>query len=678
VKPIEYEGDKSAVYSQEGSGQRFEDILRRRLSRRVMIKGAAASTAMVVARELSATGALAQDGTPAATPVASPGASPEASPVAMGAGAPSFEAIPLSTAGEMTVAAGHILTPFLKWGDPLLAGAPTFDLSSQTAAAQEMQIGYNCDWIGFLPLPMGSNASDHGLLVVNHEYTNPEIMFPGYLSPNPEYVEGSEDIAEFLTKPTQEIVDVELAAHGLSVVEIVRSESGDWSVVTDSLYNRRITATTQMALTGAAAGSEWLKSNTDATGFEVSGTLNNCAGGLSPWGTVISGEENFQQYFANLDGLAADIPVRAIHERYGLTSGRSERRWEEFYDRFDIVEDPNEALRHGWAVEFDPYDPASTPKKRTALGRNKHEGFTSAIAPSGQVAFYTGDDERFDYAYKFVTAGSYNPDDRAANMDLLDEGTLYVARFNEDGSGEWLPLIQGEGELTETNGFASQADVLVNTRGSADLLGATKMDRPEDFETNPVNNKVYLVLTNNTNRGTEDNPDVDAANPRAKNAHGHIIEITEDGDDHAATTFSWEIFILAGDPTDLSTYFGGYPKDNISAMSSPDNIEFDIDGNLWISTDGQPRSLEVNDGLYVVPVDGPDRGYLKLFLTGVPGGEVSGPEFTPDNTALFVSIQHPGEGGTFEEPVSLWPDGEVAPRPTVVLVTAEGGGRVGV
>jgi len=299
------------------------------------------------------------------------------------------------------------------------------------------------------------------------------------------------------------------------------------------------------------------------------------------------------------------------------------------------------------------------------------------ISPGGQVVIYSGDDERFEYAYKFVTAGVYDPNDRAANIDLLDDGTLYVARFNDDGSGEWLPLTHGQNGLDESNGFTSQADVLINPRAAGDVLGATKMDRPEDFEANPVTGLVYLVCTNNTNRGVDDNPGADAANPRVENAYGHIIELAEEGNDHAATTFRWEMFMICGSPTDDSTFFAGFPKDQVSPISSPDNITFDNAGNLWISTDGQPGTLEINDGIYAVPTEGPERGHLKQFFSGIPGGEVSGPIFTPDNTSLFVSIQHPGEGGTYEAPVSSWPDGYGIPRPSVVLIRKLDGGPIG-
>ncbi len=514
---LEFDGGKDVVYSDAGRGERFGDILQRRISRRAAMQGGVAASAMVIARPALS---RAQEASPV---------SEMASPTGL-----TFTPIEPTAGGDVpTVPVGYTVTTLVRWGELLTADAPEFDPMNQSAASQAVQAGYNCDYIGFLPLPAGSTSSDHGILVFNNEYTNPELMFPNY------------DPAA----TTKEIVDTELEAHGLTVVEIVRTD-GVWSVVQDSEYNRRVTGTTLATLTGPAAGAEWLMTNDDVVGLNVIGTLNNCAGGLTPWGTVVSGEENFNQYFANGAMVDESNPVAAIHARYGLPDEGSGRNWESIYDRFDLSKEPNEPLRFGWPIEFDPYDPASPVKKRTALGRNKHEGHTSVVAPSGQVVVYSGDDERFDYAYKFVTAGTYNADDRAANMDLLDDGTLYVARFNDDGSGDWIPMIFGENGLTEEAGFASQAEILINTRGAADVLGATKMDRPEDMETNPVNGKVYLIMTNNTQRGTEDRPEADAANPRGENAYGHVIEITESGNDAASTTFEWDIFILAGDPSD--------------------------------------------------------------------------------------------------------------------------------
>lgn len=671
-----YEGDRDEALSTEGRGETMQEILARRWSRRGVV-GGGLGTGLVLSLGTSGKQTVAQEATPAG------GATPEgvATPVsgATPVGDAGSQWITLDEGDELVVAANHTARPFLRWGDRLFPDAPEWDIENQSAESQEQQFGYNCDYIGYMPLPVGSDASDRGLLFVNHEYTNPELMFPGYLTSNPEFEKlpnpdnAPPDVPEFIVNTSEEIVDTEIAAHGGSIVEVARNEAGEWEAVLDSDYNRRITGTTPMEITGPAAGIELLQTSEDPTGTQVQGMLNNCAGGTTPWGTVLTGEENFQQYFGNLNALPEDDPVRIAHARYGLTEEGSDRLWEKFHPRFDLSKESHEPFRFGWVVEIDPHDPGSTPKKRTALGRVKHEGATSAIAPGGQVAFYTGDDERFDYAYKFVTAQAYNPDDRAANVDLLDDGILYVAKFDDDGTGEWLPLVHGEGLLTEAYGFASQGEVLAKTRLAADAIGATKMDRPEDFETNPATGKVYLVCTNNSDRTMMQ---TDRANPRPNNYAGQIIEITEAGNDHTATTFDWEIFILAGDPEHSGTWYGGH--DEISPLAAPDNLTFDLDGNIWISTDGMTGNLPGNDGLFVAPTEGEGRGRTRQFFSTVPGAECSGPIFNPDNTALFVSVQHPGEGGTIEEPLSLWPDGGPVPRPSVVLITHQDPGtRVG-
>ena len=634
--------DHEPVRSTNGRGETFQSIVERRLSRRSFLKGAAVASAIVLASPVvGRVIAETDDELPAD---------------ASGLRFETIEGQSKDTDGTL-VPPGYTAIPFIRWGDPLTPDAPEFDPNNQTGAAQAQQFGYNCDFVGFLPLPVGSDNSSEGLMVVNHEYTNPELMFEGYNEEEP--------------NPTQEQVDVELAAHGVSVVQVGLA-SGSWTYDRTGTANRRYTATSPMTASGPAAGSDWFKTSTDETGLDISGTLNNCAAGKTPWGTVVTAEENFHQYFANNSLLDDEDPIKAIHDRYGIPDESSSRRWEDFYDRFDVTKEPNEPFRFGWAVEIDPYDPDFVPVKRTAIGRYRHEAQTFVVTDNGQVAVYSGDDARFEYVYKFVTAGSYNPEDRTANLGLLDEGVLYVARFDDDGTGEWMPLVYGEGPLTEENGFTSQADVMVKTRQAGDLLGATKMDRPEDIETNPVNKKVYIALTNNTRRAVEDNPGVDAANPRPENANGHIIELTETDDDHAATTFAWEIFMLCGNPEDEDTFFAGFPKEEVSAIANPDNITFDNKGNLWIATDGQPRTLDINDGLFAVPVSGPERGLLRQFFSSVAGSEVCGPEFTPDDTSLFVAVQHPGDGED-----SVWPDGEKPPRPSVVAIRADNGGRVG-
>jgi len=567
-----------------------------------------------------------------------------------------YQPISLNTDDQITVPPGYAADVLLRWGDPILPGAPEFDINHQTAAAQSMQFGYNCDYVAFFPLGAGdAELSKRGILAVNHEYTNPELMFADY---NPK-------------APTKTQVDVQLAAHGLAFVEI-QFVNGKWKPVRSSRYNRRITGETEMELTGRAAGSDLLKSSYDATGKKVRGTLNNCGGGVTPWGTLLTAEENFNQYFANRNSLPDTDPRIAIHARYGLTTGNSERRWENFHSRFDLAKDPNESFRFGWIVEIDPLNPKFTPRKRTALGRLKHEAATVAIAPDRRVVVYTGDDERFDYVYKFVSKRQMSKR-REENFSLLDEGTLYVAKFDVDGAGngvgQWISLAAGQGPLSAwTEGM-----VLINTRGAADLVGATKMDRPEDIETNPVTGKVYVVCTNNSQRGTAGKPGTDPANPTAKNAHGHIIEMAEENGDRTSMSFKWDIFMRCGDPSksDADTYFAGCDQNKVSPVSSPDNIIFDRKGNLWIATDGQPSSLKKNDGIYAVPVQGPDRGWVRQFLSAVPGAEVASLELTPDNRALFASIQHPGEGSKSLDPaglISRWPDGDF-PRPSVVAVT---------
>lgn len=590
-----------------------------------------------------------------------------------GSSAFSFPEVTAGVDADHHVAEGYDAKILMRWGDPVVSGAPEFDPENQTAEAQAGQFGYNNDYVGYIPL---DGSDEHGLLVVNHEYTNPHLMFPGLV----EIVDGEAVQGDL----TEEQVNIELAAHGGSIIEIEKVD-GEWRRVADSQYNRRITGTTPTLVTGPAAGHDRLKTSADATGTEVLGTLNNCAGGVTPWGTYLMAEENFHGYFAG--ELPEGHAEAANYERLGGPGGWYQ--WHNYHDRFDVSKEPNEMNRFGYVVEVDPMDPNSVPKKRTALGRFKHEGAESIVAPNGQVVLYSGDDERFDYVYKFVTAGTYNADDRAANMDLLDEGTLYVAKFEEDGTMEWMPMVHGEGPLTTENGFNSQADVVIETRRAADLLGATKMDRPEDIQPNSGNGKVYVMLTNNTRRTEEE---VNAANPRAENAFGHIIEIAEADGDFAATSGTWEILLKCGDPSiaEVGATFTTDTSEN-GWFGMPDNAAVDADGRLWVSTDGNnPTDTGRTDGLWAVDTEGNARGTSRLFFRVPVGAEMCGPVFTGNGETLFLAVQHPADGGEdweghgrpsyYEDLSTRWPDfnDNMPVRPSVVVVTKQGGGKIAV
>jgi uncharacterized protein len=583
-----------------------------------------------------------------------------------------FKEIAAGSDDKMYVAEGYDADVLIRWGDPVLPSAPPFDPTRQTAAAQAKQFGYNNDYLGYFPL----DGSRRGLLVVNHEYTNEELMFPGL---------GRQDVRDPrvttppFAKMTKELAEIEKMAHGGTVLEIAREPGGKWSVVLDSKYARRITAETEMEITGPAAGHEKMKTKADPSGRKVLGMLNNCAGGVTPWGTWVTCEENINGYFW---GKAEGLPDEKALKRYGIPG--QWYNWGVYEDRFDVTKEPNEANRFGWVVEIDPTDPSSVPKKRTALGRAKREGAAGIVNGDGRYAIYSGDDERFDYVYKFVTAGRVDPSNRAANMNLLDEGTLYVAKYHADGTGEWLPLVHGQGPLTEAKGFKSQAEVLIWARLAADALGATKMDRPEDVDVNPKTGKIYVMLTNNARRKAEQ---VDAANPRGDNRFGHIIEITPDRGDHATTTFRWEILVRCGDPSVAAvgaTFHPNTTKDGWFGM--PDNCAVDNQGRLWIATDGNsPARTGRNDGLWALETEGAARGTSKHFFRGPNGCEICGPYFTPDDETLFLAIQHPGEAdedakepASYENPSTRWPDfkPDMPPRPSIVVVTKRGGGKI--
>ena len=578
------------------------------------------------------------------------------------------------------VADGYRADILLRWGDPLFPDSPEFNPLKQSAAAQLKQFGYNNDYIAFFPLDDNGNRA---LLCVNHEYTNEEIMFPDLVR---------QDTTCF-PDMTAELVDIEMAAHGVSIVEIAR-EDGRWRPVLESKYNRRISpGNTEMSVDGPAAGDARMRTAADPAGTRILGTLNNCAGGVTPWGTYLTAEENFHGYFWSDQCASGGKPPSGLggdqaksYARYGVPG--LWQAWGKFVDRFNVDKEPNEPNRFGWIVEIDPFDPNSEPVKHTALGRLRHEGAECIVNKDGRVVVYSGDDARFDYVYRFVSDGRFDANDSPANRKLLASGTLSVARFDPDGGVTWLPLVFGKPWLTADFGFTSQADVVIDARLAADLLGATRMDRPEDVQPNVVTGKVYVMLTNNKERPAGEE---DAANPRADNVFGHIIEMAPPDGDHAAERYSWDMLVRCGDPAiaEVGALWNPDTSDN-GWFGCPDNAAVDAEGRLWISTDqGEPWPTGRADGLYALETDGDRRRTSKLFFRCPVGAEMCGPCFTPDQETLFVAVQHPAADGTdrykgferassFADPATRWPDfkPDIPPRPSVIAITKIGGGKI--
>jgi len=507
------------------------------------------------------------------------------------------------------------------------------------------------------------------LLVLNHEYIQAPLLHPN----GPTVVDGKRvDVDE---------VRKEINAHGVSVVEIRRGPRGDWSVL-PTARNRRITGATPMRIEGPARGHELMRTRYSPSGTSTRGTLNNCANGHTPWGTYLTCEENWAGYFATAD---SDLPREL--SRYGVR-GSGRYGWEtvagDEFERFNasrIATDPqadyrNEPNTFGWIVEIDPFDPNSTPVKHTALGRFAHEGLVFApVRPGRPVVCYSGDDSQNEYIYKYVSRDRYRP--QRSDGRLLDEGTLYVARFNTDGSGDWLALDHADPAFQracETAGvqFADQGEVLINTRLAADIVRATKMDRPEWGAVNPDSGEVYFTLTNNSGR-----KETDASNPRAPNAFGHIIRWREASRDFAGTRFNWDIYLLAV-PQDNSRGPKGRALDESNIMASPDGLWFDDEGRLWIQTDMSGSQLRSGPfGNNQMLVSDPRTGEIKRFLVGPQGAEVTGITATPDFRTLFVNIQHPGEDSTATNYTSTWPDGPGRrPRSATVIVTRDDGKRL--
>ncbi|MFO1068443.1 MAG: PhoX family phosphatase [Geminicoccaceae bacterium] len=623
----------------------IRDVLAGRLSRRELMLGAAAGGLALGGGFVGSF--FARDAHAAAAPSAT------------------FPELARSYGPHHAVAEGYRVDVVAAWGDPMVAGLGPLDVATLDAAQQEQRFGYNCDFIAFLPLPKGSASSDHGLLCVNNEYISPNVMFAGMTE---------DDAGKAMTR---EQVDLGMAAMGHSIVE-VRRDGDRWAVVQDSPYNRRVTLETEIAISGPAAGHPWMVTSADPTGRLVRGMNYNCGGGVTPWGTVLTCEEGASDTFG---GDPAAVPLAAVLARYGYDGSDYYGR-ARFHDRFDIAKEPNEPNRFDWVVEIDPYEPQARPVKRTALGRMAHEASTVVLNRDGRVVVYMGDDDYFEYLYRFVSARRFDSADPASGRDILDDGVLSVARLDDDGKLYWLPLVHGQGPLTEANGFASQAEVMLKTRLAADALGATPMDRPEDFEANPVTGRIYAVMTKNKNRSADK---LNAANTRPENLWGHIVELIPPGGrgvdaDHTAEVYTWDLFVLCGDPAQAAQGARFHPDTSSSGwFVCPDNITFDPSGRLWVATDGA-NDFGLPDGIYAVDTEGPARGLPKLLFACPTGAEATGPCFTPDGTTLFVSVQHPAENAeTLDKVETLWPDFRdgMPPRPAVVAIRRADGGSVG-
>ncbi len=554
-----------------------------------------------------------------------------------------FTPLPIATDGTVHVPEGYSWKPVAKWGQPLFSDAPEFDHAvGGSFESSERVFGENTD--GMEAFQIGSRQ----VIAVNHEYVNTKINLPQNEGGVPA---SAEDVRKLQN------------LQGVTVMEVAEGADG-WEIVLDSPLNRRITHNTPMRIAGPAAGHDLLKTDADPDGLEALGTMNNCGAGKTPWGTYLTCEENFNGYFGSTD---EDFKRPDDYLRYGIgLEGRY--AYEKFDPRYDVSKNVNEPRRFGYIVEIDPSDASSTPVKHTALGRFKHENAAAVIAPDGRVVVYMGDDERGEFMYKYVSTGVYTPGGETST--LLDEGQLYVARFNDDQTGEWVALTP---EATDM----SEAEIAIYTRMAASKVGATTMDRPEWVAVNPVAVEGYSALTNNRNRGVKpnaggDDTAVNGPNPREMNHYGQIVRWFPENDDHANPAFRWDLYVMAGNPTVHDDAYGG--SDNVNEgnlFNSPDGMMFDSTGLLWIQTDGNDANTGDFEGMgnNQMLAGDPATGQIERFLTGPKGSEVTGLTWSADRRTMFVGIQHPG---------APFPDGEgKLPRSTVIAVKRDDNALVG-
>lgn len=671
------------------NNEAFASVLAKHLSRRGFIKRGSGFAALTAFTSLGIT-ACGSDSSDSSTSSNSDLTSPEietpTSSVSLG-----FESVPGSKIDAAVIPEGYRAQVLAPWGTPLNSqAAPWKDDGTNTATDQLNSVGQHHDGMHFFPL---GDATDDGLLCINHEYLDTDALHP--------------------ETGRQSLDDVrkEVYAHGVTVVRIKKDSQGVWSVVEDDAHNRRITADSLHTMAGPLSGSDLLVTKFTPDGTKARGTINNCGNGYTPWGTYITCEENWPGYFVDTGSMSE------ANTRLGISTSGTRYGWEEFagmdgeledeFARFDITASGataaqdyrNEANAFGYLVEIDPYSAQSLPVKRTAMGRIRHENCTFGKLEAGKpLTFYTGHDSRFEYLYKYVSDTNWDEADAldanstaerlAIGSKYLDQGTLYVAKFSEDGVGTWLPLTL---DATTADGgtladhFANLEAIILNTPGAADLVGATPMDRPEWCTVDPITGTVYLTLTNNTNR-TEANP----ANPRLDNAFGHIIRWDE-GD--SVTDFTWDIFLFgAPDDGDADTNRSGLT--DLNQFASPDGLAFDGRGILWVQTDNGASEVteDTNDQmLAIVPsklvdennnpqvVDASNQAELKRFFVGPNGCEVTGVALSPDYKAIFANIQHPDNWPYSDDAAEQTPAGmQIRPRAATIVFSKLDGGEVGV
>lgn len=665
----------------------FSDVVDRHLSRRNFVKGGFSLTA------LAAFGGFGFAAHATSSRSQSLNAKPQ---INLG-----FESIAGAKVDGVSIPKGYHAQVLAPWGTPLNDKAnPWKKEGTNTAQDQLNSVGQHHDGMHFFPL---SESGDDGILCVNHEYIDQKALHP----------KGPTKDEKTQLRVVVDEVRKEINAHGVSMIRIKRDDKGLWQVIKNDPYNRRLTAATPIKLSGPVAKSQSTITAFSADGSQTRGTINNCGNGTTPWGTYMTCEENWPDYFFDSGNISKanerlGIPTTAQETRYGwsdLEKHADEKAGE--FSRFnltatgDTAKDDyrNEANGFGYLVEVDPYMPNKAAIKRTAMGRIRHENCTFGKLEVGQpVVFYTGHDSRFEYLYKYISKANWSADDApkagqaidrlAIGDKYLDEGTLYVAQFNESGEGRWLALTldskTADGSLLKQH-FETQADIILNTAGAADLLGATPMDRPEWCTVDPDSGSVYLTLTNN-NKRTETNP----ANPRPENNFGHIIRWDEAADQKS---FTWDIFLF-GSPSDADDKTNLSQLSDLNELASPDGLAFDPRGILWIQTDnGAPEVTEkTNDQMLAVvpanlvdedgqqmPINQSNQSQLKRFFVGPNGCEVTGFTISPDYRSLFANIQHPANWPYSDDATQVTPEGmSIRPRAATVVVSKIDGGAVGI